>query len=269
MEKNTRKSEKIRKLPKYKQLNLTNKLAVIKLSESGKKTSSIASQFNVSESTIVRIVKDKEKYLLQSPKMKLFKDRTRIDSGKNADLEKVLFELIKMKRSLGVNISGPVLQEKALSINEQLGGSPEFRASKGWLGRFKKRFGIRQLSVQGERLSADTEAAEDCTSTIKNLIEEEGYPLDNVYNADETGLCFKTLPKNTLVLLADQKQAPGHKESKERLTVMNCANVTGSHKIPLLLIGKSQRPRCFKNVTHLPVVYREQPSAWMDSERFA
>ena len=99
---------------------------------------------------------------------------------------------------------------------------------------------------------------------IQEIITEGGYSLDNVYNADETGLYVKSLPKRTLVLV-EEKQAPRYKEWKERVTIMNCSNATGTHKVPLLLIRKSGRLRCFKNVVQLPVVYREQKSAWMDS----
>ena len=118
--------------------------------------------------------------------------------------------------------------------------------------------------MQGEKLSGDTDGASAFKVEIQEIITEGGYSLDNVYNADETGLYVKSLPKRTLVLV-EEKHAPGYKESKERVTIMNCSNATGTHKVPLLLIGKSDRPRCFKNVVQLPVVYRGQKSAWMDS----
>ena len=102
---------------------------------------------------------------------------------------------------------------------------------------------------------------------IQKIVIEGGYPLDNVYNADETGLYIKSLPQRTLALV-EEKQAPGYKESKERVTIMNCSNATGTHKVLLLLIGKSSRPRCFKTVVQLPVVYRGQKSAWMNSITF-
>lgn len=75
------------------------------------------------------------------------------------------------------------------------------------------------------------------------------------------------MPKKTLAP-ADEQEAPGHKESKERVTIMTCANATGSHKIPLLLIGKSQRPRCLKGITHLPLLYKAQTNSWMNSKIF-
>ena len=35
-------------------------------------------------------------------------------------------------------------------------------------------------------------------------------------------------------------------------------------KLPLLVIGKSEKPHCFRYVHSLPTRYRSQPSAWMD-----
>lgn len=45
------------------------------------------------------------------------------------------------------------LSEKALLFNEKLGGNSDFKALSG-LERFKNRHGIRELNVQGEKLSA-------------------------------------------------------------------------------------------------------------------
>ena len=45
-------------------------------------------------------------------------------------------------------------------------------------------------------------------------------------------------------------------------------NADGSEKLPLLVIGKSLKPRCFKNVKKLPVEYRANKRAWMTSKIF-
>ena len=260
-------AEPKRKIPKYKQLDLGEKNDIIKLSKNGIRNTVIAQWFGVSESTVSRIILNKDKYKLTSTEKQLFKKKTRIDRGQNAKLENILFNWIKQKRSLGVSLSGPLIKKKAQFFHQQLGGTATFKASQGWLGRFKARFGIRQLSVQGERLSADTEAVVECQEAIQKVIAEGQYSKDNVYNADETGLYSKSLPTKTLAL-ADEKQVPGHKESKERVTIMNCFNATGTHKVQLLLIGKSQSPRCFNGINHLPVVYRRQKNAWMNSKMF-
>lgn len=51
---------------------------------------------------------------------------------------------------------------------------------------------------------------------------------------------------------------------------MVCANATGNHKLPLLVIGKSQKPLAFKNfnLNALPMNYYAQKSAWMDQTIF-
>ncbi|XP_055308293.1 jerky protein homolog-like, partial [Sitodiplosis mosellana] len=97
-----------------------------------------------------------------------------------------------------------------------------------------------------------------------------GLCRDQVYNADESGLNFKALPTKTLASLSE-KYAPGFKMQKERVTVMVCANASGIHRLPLLVIGKAKRPRCFKgmNMNALPVRYCGQKSAWMEQEIFA
>ena len=44
--------------------------------------------------------------------------------------------------------------------------------------------------------------------------------------------------------------------------------MSGTEKFPILLIGKSRKPRCFpKNVQTLPVIYNTKP--WMTAEIFA
>ena len=59
-------------------------------------------------------------------------------------------------------------------------------------------------------------------------------------------------------------------KQKERVTINACANASGTIKLPLLMIGKSKKPRCFRGVdqTNLPVVYKNQKSAWMDLSIF-
>lgn len=58
------------------------------------------------------------------------------------------------------------------------------------------------------------------------------------------------------------------KLSKERLTVFVVANMSGTEKRPLLVIGKPRNPGCFKNVRNLPVDYKNNTKAWMTSSIF-
>lgn len=175
----------------------------------------------------------------------------------NKDLEDAVFKWFLQQRSMGNPISGPILCEKAKILAQKLGCS-SFKASNGWLRNFKSRHGVRELDLSGEKLSADSKAAEDFIEKFK--VVADSYDPEFLYNADETGLVWKALPKTTLASKRECS-APGHKVSKDRVTALNCANSTGSHKIPLLLIGKSKSPRAFKNVKKLPLFYKNQPKA--------
>ena len=116
--------------------------------------------------------------------------------------------------------------------------SEQFAASNGWLWRFCQRHGIRQLSLQGEKLSADRQAAEEFIPKFRKFIEENNYTLSQVFNCDESGLYYKLLPEKSLAAQFE-KSADGRKTQKERVTISACSNATGSIKLPLLLIKKS------------------------------
>ncbi|XP_053947555.1 tigger transposable element-derived protein 4-like [Anastrepha ludens] len=50
---------------------------------------------------------------------------------------------------------------------------------------------------------------------------------------------------------------------------MIAANMDGSEKLKLLLIGKSNQPRCFRGVKWLPLDYKANSKAWMTGAFFA
>ncbi|KFD63340.1 hypothetical protein M514_07271 [Trichuris suis] len=185
----------------------------------------------------------------------------------NEAVDQAVYLWFMQKRSIGQPISGPLLCEKALDFSIKLGGSSNFRASTGWLQKFKKRHWIREIEIHGEKLSASESSASKFQDEMKSYLEQQGYKDEFIYNADETGLYWKSLPRRSLASRAEDA-APGHKVSKERVTIMICANASGTHRIPLLLIGKSKKPRSFKNTRNLPVVYSSQRKAWMNSEIF-
>ena len=114
------------------------------------------------------------------------------------------------------------------------------------------------------------EAPDPFREKLSKIMEEERLSLEQIYNCGETGLYYRMLPEKTLAARSG-KEAPGMKNSKERVTLMACSNATSSHKLPLMFIGKAQKPRCFKdvNMSALPVRYYTQKSAWVNFTIFA
>ncbi|XP_071508886.1 jerky protein homolog-like [Diadema antillarum] len=193
----------------------------------------------------------------------------------NDTVDQATYRWFLQQRGSNTPISGEFLKIQALKFNEAylsdgIGGSPDFKWSAGWLQKFKERHGIRGLSVQGEILSANPPAVDPFLNKLEEIIADGELSREQIYNCDETGLYWKVLPHRTLVG-PKEKTAPGQKKSTERLTLLATANATGSHKLPLVLIGKSKNPRCFKNINMaaLPVIYRSQKNAWMNGEIFS
>jgi len=65
--------------------------------------------------------------------------RARLSQLKNVD--EAMYEWYQKARSKNIPVTGPMLQEKAKRATEELGDAA-FKASNGWLDRFKKRYNI-------------------------------------------------------------------------------------------------------------------------------
>lgn len=198
------------------------------------------------------------------------KQRKTMKRVANGALDVALYLWFTQKRREGIPLSGPIVAKKALFFNEKLNGDKKFHASNGWLDNFKNRHGIRQLNIEGEKMSAASAEVVDAFKVkFRQIIEANGLTRDQVFNADETGLNFKALPKKTLAAHS-KKYAPGFKMQKQQITAMVCANASGDSRLSLLLIGKAARPRCFKgtNMKALAVNYYNQKNAWMTQDLF-
>ncbi|CAG8803992.1 16140_t:CDS:2 [Gigaspora margarita] len=127
---------------------------------------------------------------------------------------------IWMRRVLSQNgiITDGILQVQAKKFAELLGiPEDDFKASHGWLDRFKRRHEVRKFKIQGELESVP----------VKDLPEHR----------------WKMMPDQMLA----SKPVKG-KKIKDRITVLLCTNTTGTDKLEPLVIGKSPKPHCFKGV---------------------
>ena len=71
------------------------------------------------------------------------------------------------------------------------------------------------------------------------------YDSRDIYNEDEFGVFCKALPTKSMHLKGEK--CSGGKNSKIRLTALAAANMCGE-KIPMFVIRKSNKPRCFKGI---------------------
>lgn len=246
---------------KRKVLTLDDKVSVIKAVESGAKKADVCRQFGLVNSTVCTIMKNKEKILESHHHGQGHMKKIRVCEKSNVDA--ALLEWFKQCRSANFPINGPLLKEKAEQFGRLLG--EDFTCSNGWLDRFKQRHSISFGKVCGEAKSVPLQVTNEWVNEKWPGI-RQGYADHEIYNADETGLFYKLLPDKTMKFKGET--CTGGKLAKDRLTVLLCANMDGTDKRKLLVIGKSQNPRCFKNVKVLPVNYRANKKAWMTSSIF-
>lgn len=84
-------------------------------------------------------------------------------------------------------------------------------------------------------MAVDEEICSDwITSVLQPLLER--YTPTDIFNVDETGLYRRLLPDKTHAVAGES--CSGGKLSKERITALVRANMTGPEKKPLFIIGK-------------------------------
>lgn len=106
----------------------------------------------------------------------------------------------------------------------------------GWIQRFKDRHGITCTVVSGESGEVDDTAVQAWLNINLETMFTAHSDRD-MYNADEAGLFYNLLPNRTLAMKGEP--CSGRKASKERITVLFCANMDGSDKRRLFVMGST------------------------------
>lgn len=105
---------------------------------------------------------------------------------------------------------------------------------------------IAFIKFVGEASSADQEAATAYHPIIEKIIKDGKYSLDQVFNADETGLLWRKSPSRTF-MTEQQRNSSGIKISKDRISLLFCSNASGSLNLKPMMISHSENPRALKN----------------------
>ncbi|CAF2117994.1 unnamed protein product [Rotaria magnacalcarata] len=216
-----------------KALTLEEKVALIKDNQNGHGLSvrQLTDNYKISKSSAANILRRSEEFLADYSSNSNKGIKRKLKDENRQKIDEIVFEWFAQRRAKQIPISGPILQEKARQVAEQLGCTTEtFKAS-----------------------NVDDSTVEEWTQRLSTIL--DGFNENDVFNADETGLFYRATPDHSLVL--SKEECKGGKKSKERLTVLLCSNLTGTEKLKPVVIGRSQRPRCFKNITtsKLPVIW--------------
>lgn len=249
---------------KRRQFSLKEKVDILTELSNGKKQVDLCRERDIAPSTVATILKDRDKIMKLHRESQLAPSRKRLRLGDFQEVDDAVLTWFKDARQHDVPLSGPIIQEKARQFAFALDISG-FDASAGWLYRFRQRNGIAWQVACGKEKAADTESA--VTWRNDNFQEiVEAFSPDDVFNADETACFYQLLPDKTMNFKGEK--CKGGKKSRLRVSVLFCCNSTGTEKLKPLVIGKSAKPRCLKNVVSLPCDYRANKKAWMTRELF-
>lgn len=249
-------------------LSLETKVEIIRRIQSGEKQVDLAMEYNVGRSTLSFIMKHAEKFLGVWKNGKFHPESKRLRGAQREDVEEALYEWYKQALQMSLTVTGPILCQKAKDFALKL-GYKEFKATHGWLDRFKHRKNI----ILGRGKPIKDKEGQDNAEDLKGDFTGQVLPsalmefeANDVFHADEVGLLYRILPNKTAAHRGNR--CAGGSKSKHRVTVLMCTNMTGTEKFPLLVIGKHPKPKCFKNVKSLPVQYLANPKSWMTTESF-
>lgn len=157
------------------------------LDKEGKPTptnNELGSKYGIKVKTVSAILKRKEKWLatsLDEYTAQLRRNRT----PTYENIERALWSWVEGALACNLDITGAVLKKKALDFATLLSING-FKASDGWVAKFKKRHNLREYTKHGEASSTPSdEAIKQERLRVSQIISE--YALEDVWNADETG----------------------------------------------------------------------------------
>ncbi|RLV62908.1 hypothetical protein DV515_00018821 [Chloebia gouldiae] len=236
-----------------KELSLTEKVRVLEMLEGPKVSQSeLAKRFGVSQPQICRIIKNKER-ILNEWHRNGDPERKRKREGKDAALEAALLRWVEGARAADLPVGRPMLRLRARNP-----ARPDPEPSGGWLARLGARHGLAGKKPPAEKGDAEQPTAEHWAGAVLPGLLRSYAPAE-IFACGETAV---PLPAG----------APGKGESPgERLTLLLCANASGSEKVPLRAVGDSPRPRCLRgvNLEQMPWSYRAGSPAGLTAALFA
>jgi len=156
-----------------------------------------------------------------------------IVNRKNRIVEEVLVLWLQDQRSRHVPVDGKMIKEAAqvtytvlvdsFDPDDLRGGVvPSFSTS--WFDAFKKRYRISYHQLYGEAGGVDLEAIEPRLREIRAVCAT--YPVDDIYNCDETGVYLKELVTRSYTIPEEKSGVKANRSC--RVSILFCVNASGS-----------------------------------------
>ena len=169
-----------------KDLSISEKIAILELIKKQPANTSqrrLAEITGVPKSTVARIVQQQhELTLYKKGERRLSQKRKR--ECKDPDVEKALSQWFSIVTTQGIHVTGPVLKNKSEEFAKKLGRN-DFKATAGWLSRWKSRFGIKFKKLYGEKGNTEQWNSIKIPNLLKKFEVKEIYNNNDKTSKDE------------------------------------------------------------------------------------
>ena len=131
----------------------------------------IAEEFKIGKTQAANVVKNEAKLRegYANFQGKGFKHVKRENHQKFKPINGILYSWFKKSESSGIYVNGPLIKEEAMSIKQSL-NLPEldgFKASEGWLDKYKLSHGIKEKQISSESLDVSQTTVESWMERIE------------------------------------------------------------------------------------------------------
>ncbi|KAG0437110.1 Tigger transposable element-derived protein 6 [Dictyocoela muelleri] len=224
-------------------------------------------KYNISKSVATSIIKHVSHLINLQKNDSALEKRINLSNvqSKYAEIDSFLVKKLKFLRSKNIPVRQNTILKLAMDFYKEKNDC-DTTVTNYFVKKFVERNSIKYITLHGEASSADLSMIDAFKENL--IIKTKEYAIKDIFNVDETGLYIKAGYNKTYVL--DKKlDCKNIKTEKTRMTVMLGLNMYGE-KLKLLLIGKSNKPRGFRNIdmNTFNTVYRSNKTSWLTAEIF-
>ena len=149
-------------------LDLDAKVNLIRDKERGLLHRELKDKFQVSVGAITNILKRQHEYTSDDESNMHKKVKRKFHNDLSQTINDTVYEWFVLQRAKKIPVSGPILQAYAKNVAQELGDSSGFRASNGWLERFRSRYNVRFRLISGEGAAVDDDTVNDEDANLEH-----------------------------------------------------------------------------------------------------
>lgn len=182
-------------------ISLQEKAQALELLSNGVKQKTVAEQLKIKESSLSKWKKNKVKILKAAEdevKMGL-KSKKSLRQPKFLKVHIALYIWLVQERRKKKFVTDLKLQTMASKFKLAFYENPE-PVSMGFIQHFKQSRNLKRIKSSGEKRAANKEAVNPYKIHFKQLVENLGLSLEQLYNADESALLYRDIPESSICL---------------------------------------------------------------------